>query len=33
VICPFCSQQQEMTLGAWELGALAMVLGMQAQME
>jgi hypothetical protein len=30
---PPCSEQQEMTSGAWELGVLAVVLGMLAQLE
>lgn len=30
---PPCSEQQEMTSGAWELGALAVVLGILAQLE
>lgn len=30
---PPCSEQQEMTSGAWELGALAVVLGTLTQLE
>lgn len=32
VVGPPCSEQQDVTLGAWELGALATVLGMFSQM-